>query len=210
MPDPPTRPNSPGDCRRWRPASTPARPTRSCSPEYVRRPTRPPSAALYDRYAGLVYRVCRRGLPADEADPAFQAVWLVFARKAYTVRDPGAVAGWLARVAVRVTRKARRRAAAAPVPLGDFAPAVPDRGAAADPGRRAELRDLAAAVAREVAALPTTSGWCSSCATWRGWGGPTRSGDWGSARCSSTAGCGRPATGCRPGSGSSGCRSRRR
>ncbi len=79
-------------------------------------------AELVRRHGPLVYGVCRRVLANScEADDAYQAVLIVLARKAGTVRDPGRLAPWLYGVAVRCARRARavtlaRRSREAPMP----------------------------------------------------------------------------------------------
>ncbi|MBX9584497.1 MAG: sigma-70 family RNA polymerase sigma factor [Gemmataceae bacterium] len=62
------------------------------------------------RHAAMVLSVCRRIVRDDHlAEDAFQAVFLVLARKAGSVRGAN-LAGWLFRVARRVSSRARRQA----------------------------------------------------------------------------------------------------
>jgi RNA polymerase sigma factor (sigma-70 family) len=108
-------------------------------------------AELVRRLGPMVLGVCRR-VAGDPhlADDAFQAAFLVLARRAADVRPAGAVRGWVYGVAVRVAREARavsarRRAREVPVA------APPDRPAGvADPPDADALR----ALDEEVAALP--------------------------------------------------------
>src|SRR3954466_15868560 len=70
-------------------------------------------AEIVRRHGPMVLAVCRRVLAdAPEADDAFQAVFLVLARRAGSVGRPERLGGWLHGVAGRCAR--RGRAAAAP------------------------------------------------------------------------------------------------
>ena len=59
--------------------------------------------ALVDRYGGLVMGVCQRILQhTQDAEDAFQATFMVLARKAGTVTWQDSVANWLHGVASRI------------------------------------------------------------------------------------------------------------
>jgi RNA polymerase sigma factor (sigma-70 family) len=67
-------------------------------------------AALVERHGPLVWSVCRRLLRhTQDAEDAFQATFLVLARKAGSVPWREDVGNWLYAVALRVARKARAR-----------------------------------------------------------------------------------------------------
>src|SRR5262245_30209712 len=68
--------------------------------------------ALVSRHGPMVIALCRQ-LLVDEhhAEDAFQAVFLVLARKARSIRDPDLLANWLYGVALRTARNARLRMA---------------------------------------------------------------------------------------------------
>jgi RNA polymerase sigma factor (sigma-70 family) len=69
-------------------------------------------AELVQRHGPMIFGVCRRILgDAHEAEDAFQATFLVLARKAGSVLRREKVANWLYGVAVRTAREARGRAA---------------------------------------------------------------------------------------------------
>jgi RNA polymerase sigma factor (sigma-70 family) len=108
-------------------------------------------AALVARHGPMVLRLCRRVLGQGAAEDAFQATFLVLARRAGSVRRPAALAAWLHGVAYRLALKARlagdRRREA---PLADLAPADPR------PGPLDELtgRELLAILDEEIQRLP--------------------------------------------------------
>src|SRR5437660_2664153 len=63
-------------------------------------------ATLLHRHGPLVLGVCRRILHSvHDAEDAFQATFLVLARKASAIRQPDCVASWLYEVAYRLARK---------------------------------------------------------------------------------------------------------
>src|ERR1700754_2963256 len=68
-------------------------------------------AELVRRHGAMVLAVCRRVVRnAADADDVFQATFLVLARKAGSIRPPGAVGACLHGVAARPARDALRRA----------------------------------------------------------------------------------------------------
>ena len=69
-------------------------------------------AALVHRHGPTVLGVCRRMLPAShDAEDAFQATFLVLARRAASIGRREQLGSWLYGVAVRTAKEARRRAA---------------------------------------------------------------------------------------------------
>jgi RNA polymerase sigma factor (sigma-70 family) len=105
-------------------------------------------AELVRRHGPTVYGVCRRVLGnGHDADDAFQAVWLVLARRPGRVRPAGAVGAFLYGVAVKVATKARAQAAKRRQRL--MAAAKPDRA-----DDRPDWSDLGPVLDAELAALP--------------------------------------------------------
>src|SRR5215471_4666947 len=69
-------------------------------------------AALLQRHGPLVFAVCRQVLQdPHDAEDAFQATFLVLARKAASIRRHESLAAWLHRVAVHLAQTARISAA---------------------------------------------------------------------------------------------------
>src|SRR5437899_3689440 len=100
---------------------------------------------LIERYGALVLNVSRRILEAHEAEDVFQAVFLVLAHRAATIRRSEALAGWLHRVAWRVARSARDQHGIGAVPL----PEVADERQQ-DPAREAGWKEVRAMIEEEV------------------------------------------------------------
>jgi RNA polymerase sigma factor (sigma-70 family) len=107
-------------------------------------------AGLVRRHGPMVLGVCRSVLRHEQdAEDAFQATFLVLARKAGSIRQKGSVAGWLYEVAYRVALKAhagciRRRAHERRA--SEMAPA--------DPTLDMTLRDLQRVLHEELRELP--------------------------------------------------------
>jgi RNA polymerase sigma factor (sigma-70 family) len=107
-------------------------------------------ATLMQRHGPMVLGVCRRLLhDPNDADDAFQATFLVLARKAGSVGQPDRLANWLYGVALRVAQKARAEAARRHARQQQ----VTDRPAA-EPGRAADRDDLRQVLDEEVQRLP--------------------------------------------------------
>jgi RNA polymerase sigma factor (sigma-70 family) len=83
--------------------------------------------ALVERYASLVWSICRRNrLSRPDAEDVYQNVWLRLVDQLDRLRDPAALPGWLAtttqRECGRVLYAARRLQALGPVPEAENIP----------------------------------------------------------------------------------------
>ncbi len=113
-------------------------------------------AEIVHRHGRLVHGVCRRVLGGGpDLDDAFQATFVVLARKAASIRKPGALASWLYGVAYRVAsdlrkRRTRRRGHEA----GSLEQAPEPRTADLDPAARAGWHEVGAILDEELSRLP--------------------------------------------------------
>ena len=104
--------------------------------------------ALVCRHGPLVFGVCRRTLrDAHQTEDAFQATFLVLARKAGSIRNREAVGPWLVGVAGKVAARARGDALRRRVHEGRAAERTP-AGSIAEPDHREEVAALLGEVAR--------------------------------------------------------------
>jgi RNA polymerase sigma factor (sigma-70 family) len=89
-------------------ADTATQSDRSLLEEFVARRDEQAFAGLLRRHGPLVLGVCRQVLrDPHAAEDAFQATFLVLARKAASVREHQALSAWLYRVALNIARTAR-------------------------------------------------------------------------------------------------------
>src|SRR5262249_12697553 len=121
---------------------------------YVARRNEEAFTLLVRRHGPMVYGTCRRLLGnGPDAEDAFQAVFLVLARKARGIRRREAVAGWLYKVSCRVALEARhRRARRAASAAAEDEPAPPSRSG--DPPADAAWREVGRLLDEEVGRLP--------------------------------------------------------
>src|SRR5258708_6857324 len=89
-------------------SETVAAPDRQLLARFVAEQDEAAFAALVQRYGPLVLGVCRRTLKhVQDAEDAFQAAFLVLARKAATLRRTDLLANWLYGVAYRAACETR-------------------------------------------------------------------------------------------------------
>jgi RNA polymerase sigma factor (sigma-70 family) len=87
-----------------------ARPDAELLADFIARRDEAAFTALVRRHGPMVLAVCRRVVGRrDDADDAFQATFLVLARKATSIADRGLLGNWLYGVAYRTALEARTR-----------------------------------------------------------------------------------------------------
>jgi RNA polymerase sigma-70 factor (ECF subfamily) len=107
-------------------------------------------AALVRRHGPLVCGACRRVLhDPNDAEDAFQATFLVLARKAGSVARPELLGNWLYGVACRTAREAKARAARRRARERQVA-----ARSAADPAADVDWADLRPVLDEEIGRLP--------------------------------------------------------
>jgi RNA polymerase sigma-70 factor (ECF subfamily) len=119
------------------------------------------------RHGPAVMGVCRGVLRDDhDAEDAFQATFLVLARRAATVRDHGRIAPWLARTARRIALRARKTSARRRAFEGaalDF-----EVGTVQPPGETLAASEVAEVVRSEVGRFPEPDRTLLRLTYWRG------------------------------------------
>ncbi|MCI0462390.1 MAG: sigma-70 family RNA polymerase sigma factor [Gemmataceae bacterium] len=112
-------------------------------------------AALVNRHGPMVFRLCRRLLgDIHRAEDAFQATFLILARRASAIRRPASLSAWLYGVAARVARQAQALQARQHPPSTVSLIDVPDPHP--DPLAQVSARDLLTTLEEEVQRLPET------------------------------------------------------
>jgi RNA polymerase sigma factor (sigma-70 family) len=102
------------------------------------------------RHGPMVLSVCRRVLrDPHEVEDAFQATFLILARRSGSIRKREVLGGWLRKVAQRVAARARELS----VRRGAIEPIRPV-SSVEDPGKIVEREDLCTAVLDEIQLLP--------------------------------------------------------
>jgi len=132
--------------------------------EFAAQETEAAFAAILKRHGAMVLRVCRRVLQHEQdAEDAFQATFLVLARRAAAIRKKEAIASWLHGVAHPVAMNVKRAATRRRLHW-EQAKAAP-RSA---PERDLAWREVQAVLDEEIRRLPESIGPCLFSATWKG------------------------------------------
>jgi RNA polymerase sigma factor (sigma-70 family) len=128
------------------------RPDRQLLQDFVSRRDEAAFATLVRRHGSLVLRVCRQVAHQDQdAEDAFQATFLILARRASSIREGEALAGWLHRVAFHVASKARRAAARRRIHEARVQPSRPK-----DPTHELSWHEVQEVLHEEIQRLPET------------------------------------------------------
>jgi RNA polymerase sigma factor (sigma-70 family) len=107
-------------------------------------------AALVRRFGPMVLSLCRRRLAnVQDAEDAFQATFLILARRAAAIRRRHTVGAWLFGVATRIIRRAHAEAARRPLEDRRLS-----RRAEPDPAAELTVRELRRVLDEELSALP--------------------------------------------------------
>jgi RNA polymerase sigma factor (sigma-70 family) len=140
--------------RRLRPARSSSVPDAQLLERFLRQRDEAAFELLMWRHGGMVYGVCRRILQhPQDAEDAFQATFLMLARKAASIGKRESIGGWLYMVAFRIALRSkaqRTRRGRLEKPLED----VPDDDRSIDPVDRASWRELRRLLDAELSRLP--------------------------------------------------------
>jgi len=110
--------------------------------------------ALVQRHGPMVLRVCRSALrDMHDAEDAFQATFLILARKASSLREPALLGPWLYGVARHTAQKARARRSRLERNV-DGAEYLPGVEAAAEPDQGLDRTEEAELLHGEISRLP--------------------------------------------------------
>ena len=120
--------------------------------------------ALVERYAPLIWSICRRyRLEAADAEDAAQTVWLKLVDQLDKIRDPAALPGWLAtttrRECGRILRATRRPCDAGYALAAGTIPAITP----SHPGRTCSRPNGTRPCARRSGSCPRAASSCSPC-----------------------------------------------
>ncbi len=131
--------------------------------------------ALVRRHASLVLGVCRRVLGAGpDVDDAFQATFLVLARKAHSIRRSDGVGSWLHGVAFNMAKQLRKKRAIVHRQATALPAAEPSMPMTTDPVHQASLRELVLFSMRSCSVCRRFAGPPSWPATWKATARPRR------------------------------------
>src|SRR5262249_41223489 len=128
------------------------RPDRQLLQDFVSRRDEAAFETLVRRHGPLVLRVCRQvAHHAQDAEDAFQATFLVLARRAGSIRAGEALGAWLHKVAFHVASKARRGAARRRIHEARVQPRTPN-----GPTHELSWHEVQEVLHEEIQRLPQT------------------------------------------------------